>query len=141
MERTNLEQKIIKKIKENKNKNITIAEIYEATEVPYTPQLQLEIKDIINKLVKNQILEPLKTSPKDIRGNYIKYRILSKQEDLQSIKEEIIKTLAKPINIQYYLKHPKEYQENKDIISKINDYIKQQNKSELITANEKFPLY
>lgn len=137
MNKEQIKKQIIQKIDENKNKTITLSQIYNMLEIPYSPELQEAVIEIVQQLIGDNLLEPLKTSPKDMRGNIIKYKILKSKENEQEIKEEIVKTLVKPINLQYYLSNPKEYKKSKETIQIINNFLKLEKQEEFLTVNER----
>ena len=73
-------------------------------------------------------------------GTPLKYRIIKNERDYTNIKQEISK-LHKKIDIQYYLKHPEEYEQSREEITKINTYIEEKEKNEKrakeLTVNER----
>ena len=139
-----LEEKIIKYIKQKKTKTLNLNEIYEKLKLPYTPQNDKIIYDILIKLEEEGYIKPLKTANKNYQGSFEKYKILKiKEENEEEIKEEILK-LDKKIKIDYYLKNPKEYIKEKEVILPINEFIKNNKgkETEELTVNERsYELY
>ena len=134
-----IEEKLIKYILQKKTKTMNLSEVYEKLKLPYTPQSDKIINNILTNLEEKGYIQPLKTTNKDFQGSFVKYKILKlKEENEEKIKEEILK-LDKKIKIDYFLKHPKEYIKHKKIIIPINEFIKQTNggKIETITVNER----
>ncbi len=134
-----IEEKLIKYILQKKTKTMNLSEVYEKLKLPYTPQSDKIINNILKNLEEKGYIQPLKTTNKNLQGSFVKYKILKlKEENEEKIKEEILK-LDKKIKIDYFLKHPKEYMKNKEIIIPINKFIKQTNgrKIETITVNER----
>lgn len=134
-----IEEKLIKYILQKKTKTMNLSEVYEKLKLPYTPQSDKIINNILTNLEEKGYIQPLKTTNKDFQGSFEKYKILKlKEENEEKIKEEILK-LDKKIKIDYFLKHPKEYIKHKKIIIPINEFIKQTNgeKIETITVNER----
>lgn len=134
-----IEEKLIKYILQKKTKTMNLSEVYEKLKLPYTPQSDKIINNILKNLEEKGYIQPLKTTNKNLQGSFEKYKILKlKEENEEKIKEEILK-LDKKIKIDYFLKHPKEYMKNKEIIIPINKFIKQTNgrKIETITVNER----
>lgn len=134
-----IEEKLIKYILQKKTKTMNLSEVYEKLKLPYTPQSDKIINNILTNLEEKGYIQPLKTTNKDLQGSFEKYKILKlKEENEEKIKEEILK-LDKKIKIDYFLKHPKEYIKYKEIITPINEFIKQTNgrKIETITVNER----
>lgn len=134
-----IEEKLIKYILQKKTKTMNLSEVYEKLKLPYTPQSDKIINNILTNLEEKGYIQLLKTTNKDFQGSFVKYKILKlKEENEEKIKEEILK-LDKKIKIDYFLKHPKEYIKHKKIIIPINEFIKQTNggKIETITVNER----
>ena len=134
-----IEEKLIKYILQKKTKTMNLSEVYEKLKLPYTPQSDKIINNILKNLEEKGYIQPLKTTNKNLQGSFVKYKILKlKEENEEKIKEEILK-LDKKIKIDYFLKHPKEYIKHKKIIIPINEFIKQTNggKIETITVNER----
>ena len=134
-----IEEKLIKYILQKKTKTMNLSEVYEKLKLPYTPQSDKIINNILTNLEEKGYIQPLKTTNKDFQGSFEKYKILKlKEENEEKIKEEILK-LDKKIKIDYILKHPKEYIKYKEIITPINEFIKRTNgrKIETITVNER----
>ena len=134
-----IEEKLIKYILQKKTKTMNLSEVYEKLKLPYTPQSDKIINNILTNLEEKGYIQPLKTTNKNLQGRFEKYKILKlKEENEEKIKEEILK-LDKKIKIDYFLKHPKEYIKYKEIITPINEFIKQTNgrKIETITVNER----
>ena len=134
-----IEEKLIKFILQKKTKTMNLSEVYEKLKLPYTPQSDKIINNILTNLEEKGYIQPLKTTNKDLQGSFKKYKIKKlKEENEEKIKEEILK-LHKKIKIDYFLKHPKEYIKYKEIITPINEFIKQTNgrKIETITVNER----
>ena len=134
-----IEEKLIKYILQKKTKTMNLSEVYKKLKLPYIPQSDKIINNILTNLEEKGYIQPLKTTNKDFQGSFEKYKILKlKEENEEKIKEEILK-LDKKIKIDYFLKHPKEYIKYKKIIIPINEFIKQTNggKIETITVNER----
>ncbi len=138
------EKELIDYILQKKTKTIKLSEIYKKLKLPYAPQNDKIIKNILNNLEEKGYIQPLKTTNKNVQGIFEKYKILNlKQEEEEKIKEEILK-LDEKIKIDYFLKYPKEYIKNKELIIPINEFIKQtkEKKIEEITVNERsYQLY
>ena len=132
----NLKDKIIDQLQKYKKINIMLDKIYKLSGLTIVPSTINELNTCINELINEDVLQPLKTSKKNVRGMYIKYRLIKHDETL-NVKEEIVQTLIKPIKIEYYLKNPKEYVQDREFIQPINNYLKsKENKSMPITVNE-----
>ena len=133
----NLKDKIINQLQKYKKSNITLDEIYKLSGLTIVPSTIYELNICLNELINEEVIQPLKTSKKNVRGMYVKYRII-KHNDTIEVKEEIVQTLIKPIKIEYYLKNPKEYVQDREFIQTINNYLKNsENKDMPITVNER----
>ena len=107
-----IEEKLIKYILQKKTKTMNLSEVYEKLKLPYTPQSDKIINNILKNLEEKGYIQPLKKTNKNLQGSFEKYKILKlKEENEEKIKEEILK-LDKKIKIDYFLKHPKEYMKN-----------------------------
>ena len=73
----NLEEKLINYIKQKKNKTIGLQEIYPILGLPYSPQNDEVIYNILLNLEKEGYIKPLKTSKKNYQGSFEKYKIIS----------------------------------------------------------------
>lgn len=133
----NLKDKIINQLQKYKKSNITLDVIYQLSGLTIVPSTIHELNACINELINEEVIQPLKTSKKNVRGMYVKYRII-KHDNALDVKEEIVQTLIKPIKIEYYLKNPKEYVQDREFIQTINNYLKsKENEHRFITANER----
>lgn len=133
----NLKNKIVNQLQKYKKTNITLDEIYKLSGLTIVPSTIHELNACINELMNEKVIQPLKTSKKNVRGMYVKYMLI-KHDDTLDVKEEIVQTLIKPIKIEYYLKNPKEYVQDREFIQTINKYLKSKENEELpITVNEK----
>lgn len=136
----NIEQiklKIIKFLKNKKEKTVTLSDIYMELGLAYGPASDKLIYDVLNVLVVEKYIAPLKTSKTNKIGSYQKYRIFQQNEDDEKrIQTEIVNTLVKPVDIQFLLKHPSEYIKNKDFIQSLNSFLKNPDRC-IITVNER----
>lgn len=133
-ENMEIKSKIIEIIKNQKSKTINIKEIRKKINLEYTPQNEKVLKQIIEELIQEKYIEPQKTSKQNIEGIAEKYKIITK-DDNEKIKQEIVK-LSNKIKIDYYLKNPKEYEKDKEIINKINQFIANP-PEKILTINER----
>lgn len=136
MEKDTIKQKILEIIQKSKLKSITLEEIYKLAEIVYSPEIAKQIDTIVKELIEENLLEPFKTSKKNVIGTPLKYRIIKIEKDYVYIKEEISK-LYKKIDIKYYLKHPEEYEQHRKEILQINDFMKIEDKGKVLTVNER----
>lgn len=136
----NIEQiklEIIKFLRNRKEKTVTLSDIYMELGLTYGPTSDQLIYDVLNILVTEKYIEPLKTSKTNKIGSYQKYRIFQpNKDDEKMIQTEIVNTLVKPIDIQFLLKHPNEYLKNKHFISSLNIFLKNPDRN-MITVNER----
>ncbi len=137
MEKEEIKNNIIQYISVDNKKTITLSELYTKLQLPYTPAYDKKLCYVLNELIEEKQLQPVKTSKRGIQGNYEKYRIMPKQKEKQKdVKEEILNTLVKNINIGYFLKYPEEYIKNRETILIINEFIKNPDK-DMLTVNER----
>lgn len=136
MEETKLKEKIIEAIQKSKLKNITLEEIYQATNHIYSPEMAKQIDKIMKELIQENKIEPLKTAKKNSIGTFLKYRIIKIKKDYKESQQEIMK-LHKKVDIQYFLKHPDEYEKWRKEIEAINNFLEVNYQGEPITVNER----
>ncbi len=131
-----LKNKLIKYINITKSKMITLSYMYEYLKIPYTPQYDNILNNVILELISEKYLEPLKTSRKNVNGTYCKYRIIERKNvEIVDIKKEIME-LADDIKIDYLLKYPEEYVKNKAVIIAISNFLKKPDTT-MLTVNER----
>lgn len=124
MDDIKLKEKLKEYIKSKNTKTLTLSEIYEILHLPYLPENDKIIYSITKQLEEEKYIQPLKTTKKNHQGSFEKYKILNKnEENVQRIQKEILNLNLK-IQIDYYLKHPEEYENNKEFILRINQFIK-----------------
>lgn len=136
MEETEPKEKIIEAIQKSKLKSITLEEIYQASRTIYSPEMAKQTEKIIQELIQEKRIEPLKNAKKNSIGIPLKYRIIKEKKDDRNSQQEIMK-LHKKIEIQYFLKHPDEYEKWKMEIEAIHNFLKGSSKGERITVNER----
>lgn len=136
MEKEKLENELQEIIQNMKTKTITIAEIYEKLKLPYQPNSDKMLAQVLLKLIEQNKIQPIKSSGKNVQGIYTKYKIVTILEpEKKQIQNEILKLHSK-ININYYLKHTNEYKKDKLIVEKINQFLLQPS-TQKITVNER----
>ena len=124
MDYIKLKEKLKEYIKSKNTKTLTLSEIYEILHLPYCPENDKIIYSLISQLEGEKYIKPLKTTKKNHQGSFQKYKILNKdEENVQRIQKEIL-NLNPKIKIDYYLKHPEEYEKDKVFILGINQFIK-----------------
>ena len=132
-----MKEKLKKYIETKKNKILNLSEIYSVLHLPYTPENDEKIYNLINDLEQEDYIIHLKTSKRTYQGCYEKYKVLNlNKKDKEKVKKEIL-NLNKKIKIDYYLKHVEEYEKNKDFILKINKFLQEQKETQLLTVNER----
>lgn len=136
MEKEELTKELKELIQSKSTKTITLSEIYTNLKIPYVPASDKILHQILNELIEQEILNPLKTSQRDRQGSYKKYKIIQKQNQEKKIQNEILNTFAPKLDIQYFLKHPNEYSKNKEIIEPINQFLQNPDKH-MLTVNER----
>lgn len=136
MEKEKLKNQIKEIIQNKKTKTITIAEMYEKLKLPYQPNSDKILAQVLLKLVEQNEIKPIKNSNKNVQGIYTKYKIVTiPKAEKKQIQNEILKLHAK-IDINYYLKHTEEYKKDKQIIEAINQFLLEPS-TQKITVNER----
>jgi len=89
------------------------------------PDGYLEFVQVINRLIDEKFIEATKNSRDNSRtpSLKLKYRIIKTDPSYDDIKLEIM-ALPKPISIQYYLSHPKEYMKDREHVLIIAEFLK-----------------
>lgn len=102
-----------------------------------SPKGQAIFSDGLKRLVTEQIISPVGKKPYTHNGLYNKYRILKdlKGKDNQLITE-IVRNIALPSAVDYYIKHPQQFINEQEIIKTINDFIKKGD-HDVATVNER----
>ncbi len=92
--------------------------------------------NVINTLLEEQSISPVGKKPNH-NGLYFKYKINKENEKKDNqLVTEMIKNIAYPAAIDYYVKHPEEYSNDKDVINIISDYLKKK-EDNMVTVNER----
>lgn len=139
-------QKLADAIRRYPRQRIELGELYEMVEK------SLESKEIsnvsrcfetifvqlIDTLIRNGIIEPFKTLKPNHRGLYSRYKKINHSENNDLIKVEIISSVIQPMDVSYYLAHPKEYLKDKTYIDKLADFFRNRHKTPgWLTVNER----
>ncbi len=132
----NIKEKLIKYINLKKNKTLNLNEVYEILSLPYIPENDRKILNLLEELEKEGHIKRLKTAKKNYVGSFEKYRILNVKKEEKDIKEEILK-LNKKIKIDYYLGHVEEYKKDEKIILEINRFLEGFDRKKELTVNER----
>ena len=75
-----IEEKLINYILQKKTKIINLSEVYKKLKLPYTPESDKIINNILTDLEEKEYIQPLKTTNKDFQGSFQKYKILKLKE-------------------------------------------------------------
>jgi len=113
---------------ESEDKNLRIALNY--------PDNYSKFEQAVSKLIKENVIKSVKNSKWNNQNMKLNYRIVKKSSCYDDIKKQIIK-LTKPIQIEYYLSHPQEYQKDKEYIDIIDRFLKSSAKNEKMSINER----
>jgi hypothetical protein len=101
-----------------------------------------EFANSIESLVSKKLIRPIKAWKKNgmVPSLYNGYQILSLQKELNpAIKKELLTQYHPNINTTYYLSHPQAYKEDKEYLSQLDQFLKENNTLELMpmTVNER----
>ena len=140
-----MEKQILCIIKEYPKKRIEIKEI--VTELKKhginlfaTPELSKDFTNSIRNFVAKGILIPLKNAKPllDYEGIPRKYEINSNsfEDQRNTLPSSELVTYHHKLDMSYYAKHPAEYYENKKLIRRIDNLLRQSN-CKTLTANER----
>ncbi|MBS3975843.1 MAG: hypothetical protein KGZ75_03815 [Syntrophomonadaceae bacterium] len=101
-----------------------------------SPAGQALFNNAVMKLVSEQLISPV-GKPNTAHGLHLKYRINRSLENKDSdLLAQIIRSITPPASVDYYIKNPQDYLNDKVIIEIIVLFLKQNNK-DLITVNER----
>lgn len=102
-----------------------------------SPEGQNTFRDAVLKLVSEQYISPVGNKPDTPNGLNLKYRISKepKKNDNELVMQ-IIKSIELPATVDYYIKHPHDFLDDKAIIDTISNFLKQK-RIDLITLNER----
>lgn len=102
-----------------------------------SPEGKAAFYNAVTKLVSEQFISPVGDKPYTYNGLYLKYRINREPEkkDL-GLVTQVIESIAPPATLDYYIKHPQNFLDDRVIIDTICSFIRQNNKN-LVTVNER----
>lgn len=101
-----------------------------------SPKGQAAFIDAVFKLVAEQVITPV-GKPNTVQGLHQKYRKTRRLEEKdQGLMTQIVRNIAPPATLDYYLKNPQDYLNDSAIIEVISDFLKQDHK-DLVTVNER----
>jgi hypothetical protein len=102
-----------------------------------SPEGQAAFDHAVRKLTSEQIIAPVGNKPATHGGLHLKYRINKEAAKKDSrLMSEIIKSIAPPATVDFYLKNPGLFLEDRAIIAPITGFLKQKSK-DLLTVNER----
>lgn len=111
----------MEKIQNYEKNKITLSElreIYQLTEYK-------ELVALVRKLIETQQIQPIKSSK--LNGKtpalFHGYRIIREAKDYSMEKEELM-CLCSQFNIEYYMKHPSEYKEDRKYVLLLDEFFK-----------------
>lgn len=119
-------------IKNHKTKKISLDEIKFHNDYDG----QKELTNIVNEYLENSILIPIKSSGLTFEKPHLYQKYLIVEESDEHILEEIGK--IKLLNMNYYRRHPNDFEKDKKYIYQINDYFFNRKENEVIlSVNER----
>ncbi|QNB47772.1 hypothetical protein BR63_16735 [Thermanaerosceptrum fracticalcis] len=101
-----------------------------------SPEGRAAFNNAVMKLVSEQFISPV-GNPNTAQGLHLKYRInRSLEKKDKDLVAQIIRSIAPPATLDYYIKNPQDFLNDRVIIEIICLFLKQKNK-DLITVNER----
>ncbi|WP_371363614.1 hypothetical protein SRRS_44920 [Sporomusa rhizae] len=102
-----------------------------------SPAGQAAFRNVVEKLVFEQLIAPVGNKPNTISGLYQKYRVNKKLKQKNSeLVAQIIKSILPPATLDYYIKNPQDFINDQAIIEAISNFLSQKHK-DIITVNER----
>ena len=102
-----------------------------------SPEGRAAFYNSIMKLINDQVLIPVGNKPNTPDGLHLKYRINQEPEKKDShLMTQIIKSIEPPATLDYYIKNPHDFIQDRAIIDIISNFMKQKT-NDLITINER----
>ena len=85
-----------------------------------------EEAEYINDLILNGKITPIRASGTNGKkpAMYRRYWVITEDEDYSELMEEIKYRLSPEISIDYYRKHPEVYARERDLVKKLDDYLR-----------------
>lgn len=102
-----------------------------------SPKGRTAFNIVINKLVSEKIISPVGKKPNTPQGLHLKYRINKRpgKKDNELVAQ-IIRSIEPPAKLDYYLKNPQDYLQDRIFIDIFSGFLKYKNK-DIITVNER----
>lgn len=102
-----------------------------------SPEGQRTFTSTVRQLVEDAFLSPVGRKPNTIGGLYVKYKIINENTPKNDeLVPEMVRIIVPPAKLDYYLKNPRDYTEDREIITIISDFLWQE-KFEPVTVNER----
>lgn len=91
----------------------------------------------VKQLVEDAVLLPVGPTPNTIGGVYSKYKKINEMKPKEDeLVPEMVRIIVPPAKLDYYLKNPRDYTEDREIITIISDFLRQR-RFEMVTVNER----
>jgi len=102
-----------------------------------SPEGQTMFSKVVKRLVSEGIISSVGKKPTTHAGLHKKYRIIkdSKSKD-NALITEIIRNIDLPSAVDYYIRHPQDFINERDFIKTINDFVKKDG-NDVVTINER----
>ena len=112
---------MVNKLVDFKNKTIELKEISNI----YNVKEHDDIVKLVNSLIDNEIIKPIKSADKTAMIPRIpkKYKIIFKKEE-KNLKDELIYKIHPLLSIDFYKNNIELYKKHKDVVLKLNEYLK-----------------
>ena len=102
-----------------------------------SPPGKAAFQQTISELVAAQTLSPMGKKPATPGGLHLKYRIIKEPVAPDAaLHTEIIRAIAPPAKLDYYLRHPQDFRRDQPIIEVISNFLRQPEPG-LLTVNER----
>ncbi|OQA09344.1 MAG: hypothetical protein BWY65_01129 [Firmicutes bacterium ADurb.Bin373] len=102
-----------------------------------SPPGMAAFQQAVRQLVAEQILAPVGKKPATPQGLHLKYRVIKSPVIFDAgCAADIIRSIAPPAVLDYYLKNPQDFKRDQPIIDIISNFLRQPQRS-LLTVNER----
>lgn len=101
-----------------------------------SPEGKRAFVNAVARLVSEHLITPV-GRPATAHGLHLKYRVNKKSKDKDNeLLMQIVKSIAPPANVDYYIKNPRDFLLDRDIIDVISSFLRLEKKG-LVTVNER----